>query len=128
MKTKVMTIAELFEESCRLPDSLLESLVKTLWDEVRTRHRRTAKSAALAFEPGELVENRRHSRRLPIAAIGRVVRRAGSKLLVDFGAYGSWNCPGDYLKHAAQGAKVTKKYGSMGEVDPELLAARRGRV
>lgn len=105
----MMTIAKLFEESCKLSDEMLESFAKSLWDEVRNRQRTRSKVAAMEFSVGSLVENRRNSRRLPIGSIGKVTRVGSSKVSVDFGIYGQWNCPGDFLKKAEKGAKVMIK-------------------
>lgn len=97
------TMQEVLVAAFKLKDDELKDVARTLWDEVKNRSRRSSMTAAIEFSPGDEVEHTEHSRRLPMGTVGKVVRRSGANLLVDFGPFRTWRVSGNVVR------KVEKK-------------------
>lgn len=77
----------------------LRQALEFLGLEYRDRLRRAGQLAALAFRPGEAVENVKDGRRLPAGARGQVIAVRGGAVRVHFPEHGGeWRMPATLLK------------------------------
>lgn len=109
----------------------LEKIGRLAWDMLRDLRKRSAQMAMLDFSVGDEVENVRGGRRLPVGVLGRVDKIGDRMLSVDFGEFGQWRIAPSLVKKTGKKAKPPKARKPLfghHEVDPEIVAARKGMV
>jgi len=93
----------------------LENAARTLWGLFKQESANIASRAAMDFRHGDLVLSPRCGRRMPEGVVGKVLRIARMRVLVDFGTFGNWRIMGSQLKRAPKGSKFKK--GKLREID-----------